>query len=168
MHGGGAPQAKAAAERRAVEARAEALLRRTLHDDSPEPVTSYTAEVGRVAGALRSAVAVSGAVVNDRAGDWTTVDVKGSVNLHPEVELWRRLSEQYGSLLIAAARLGLEERLVTLQEQEQTRFADALRWLVGRLGRNWSDPEVQDALRAMLAALDTGQPLPAGTTRSAS
>jgi hypothetical protein len=55
-HGGGAPAVKAAASRRAVEAQAEAALRRVLHDTEALPVEDAAMALARIAGVLEAAL----------------------------------------------------------------------------------------------------------------
>jgi hypothetical protein len=145
LHGGAAPAVRAAAERRRAEDGARALVAGYLHDPDAEPVTSYSTEVARLAGAVRAAIGVSGQAVNDLEGRWSNVDKKGTAALRPEVQLWQHLTTRYGDLLLGAARLGLDERRVRVEEQVTALLIEGLRWLASATAEEfgWQDLERQ-------------------------
>jgi len=140
-------------------------VRSALHDPDVEPVTNYTQEVASFAGAYRHAVGAAGALVSGLGERLVVHDAKGTAAIDPRVALWERLLGEYRSTLLGASRLGLEERAQSLAEAEAEaeagRYAAALKWFVGQIGRRWDDDvEVQGALKVMFDCLDRGEPPP--------
>lgn len=118
MHGGAAPQARAAAERRLVRAEADALVTRLLHDPDAPPVTDPLSELTRVAGRLGHAVDVLGARVNALGEQLDYMDGTAVRRAHVVVEAWRDLSAQYQRVLVDMARLDIDGRLVRLADEQ--------------------------------------------------
>ena len=115
MHGGSAPQAKAAAEQRELERKAsEEVAKLWVGLDQATPVKDPVASLERMAGALENAVDVVGKQVNELqhlAGG------TGLTQLRGEVVLLERLLGQLRQALDAMARLGIAERHVELEQE---------------------------------------------------
>ena len=103
MHGGSAPQARRAAERRRAEAQATALLE-LVWDPSAAPVPDPVSALQRLAGRLEHAANVLGARV-----DTTSLD--GPTGL-----AWARVVRELRQALEGMERLNLADRAVQVQE----------------------------------------------------
>jgi hypothetical protein len=122
MHGGKAPQVKAAAEQRDLEAKAEAEVRSLwVGLDKATPVKDPVASLERLAGALEQAADVVGAKVNNLGH---LASGTGLTGMRGEVVLLERLLGQLRQVLDAMARLGIAERHVEL-EQERAQLVTA-------------------------------------------
>jgi hypothetical protein len=123
MHGGKAPQVKAAAEARDLEQKAtveiDKLLWRGLANATP--VKDPVASLERLAGALEQAVDVVGGKVNELGH---VAGGTGLTQMRGEVVLLERLLGQLRQALDAMARLGIAERHVEL-EQERAQLVTA-------------------------------------------
>lgn len=114
-HGGSAPQVKAAAEQRELEANADAEVRKLwVGLDQAQPVKDPIASLERLAGALESAVDVVGSKVNDLSH---LAGGTGLTGMRGEVVLLERLLGQLRQALDAMARLGIAERHVQLEQE---------------------------------------------------
>jgi hypothetical protein len=116
MHGGSSPQALEAAERRRLEAGAEATINAMLWPGlrSAEPVKDPVASLERLAGALEQLVDQAGARVSQLqhlAGG------KDLTQLRAEVTLLERALGHLRSVLVDMARLGIAERQIQLDQQ---------------------------------------------------
>ena len=115
MHGGSAPQAKAAAEQRELEAKADAQVRKLwVGLDSAPAVTDPVASLARLAGALEQAVDVVGLKVNELG---SVASGSSMQQLRGEVVLLERLLGQLRQALDAMARLGIAERQIEVDQQ---------------------------------------------------
>ena len=122
LHGGKAPQVKAAAQRRVAEKAAAALL----HDLDAAPVTDPVAALQRLAGVVSSAVDVMGSRVNELTSIRYT-DAKQAEQLRSEVAIWERLLAQCSRLLVDMVRLGIEDRLAAVEESRLDLLEKAMR-----------------------------------------
>lgn len=115
-HGGSAPQVKAKAEERQLQAGADASLRKLwVGLDQATPVKDPVAAMERLAGALEQMVDEAGRKVADLqhlAGG------KDLTQLRAEVVLLERALGHLRALLVDMARLGLAERQVELQQEQ--------------------------------------------------
>jgi hypothetical protein len=113
MHGGSSPQAKAAAERRQIEAGALALLA----DLDVDPVGDPLAALLRLGGQVISWQAATARLVNElesiryRAGN-------GTEQLRAEVVLFERATDRACQVLATIARLNIDERLAAVSERQ--------------------------------------------------
>lgn len=117
MHGGSAPQVKAAAEARQADAMAQAAVRRLLDDPSAPPVKDPYETLSRLAGRLENAVDVIG----ERASDLTSVGIvtaAGGEQLRSELRLWDVLLGHLRGALNDLIRAGFADRELRLAERD--------------------------------------------------
>lgn len=151
MHGGRAPQNRAAAERRGVENDA----RRTLGRLNIVAVDNPLEELSKLAGEIVAWKDMLGAKVAELA-DLTSGDEGGSAALpdadrvRAEIVLFERGLDRCVTVLGQIARLNIDERLTTIRETQLRQVSDALtmamrdagmdtskqREVVGSLGRH--------------------------------
>lgn len=116
MHGGSAPQVRAKAQERQLEAGADASLRKLwVGLDDARPVKDPVAAMERLAGALEQLVDEAGAKV---ASLQSVAGGKDLTQLRAEVVLLERALGHLRALLVDMARLGLAERQVELQQEQ--------------------------------------------------
>lgn len=132
MHGGSKPAAIANAERRLAEAEARQLVNRLLHDSSAPQVDDPLLELRRIVGRIGNAAEFLGGRVNelDRI-DYA--DANAVRRLNVTVEAWRDLTVEYRRSLTDMVRLGIEDRIVRVTEQQAAQLALAIRTILDRL-----------------------------------
>jgi hypothetical protein len=125
-HGGSAPQVRAAAERRQLEAAAEDTVRNMLWPGlrSAEPVKDPVASLERLAGGLEQLVDQAGARV---AALQHLAGGKDLTQLRAEVTLLERALGHLRGVLVDMARLGIAERHVQLEQQRADVIVGAFR-----------------------------------------
>lgn len=129
-HGGAAPQARAAAERRRAEAEATVLYEQVWNKDAP-PVTNVVEALHKMAGRLEHTVNVLGARASTEALD------------SPAALAWRSTIREQRQLLRDIARLNIEAKYVELEEQRATIVLTAIRAAVDAVTLS---AEVREAL----------------------
>jgi hypothetical protein len=127
-HGGAAPQVRAAAERR----QAEAAARRVLAELSVEPVTDPFTALMRLAGQVVSWQEATAALVNELESVRYRA-ANGAEQLRAEISLYERSMDRAVTVLAAIAKLGIEERLVRVTEQQGALVAQVIRAILGEL-----------------------------------
>lgn len=116
MHGGSAPQARAAAEQRVAEQQADKSIRQLwVGLDQAEPVRDPVASMERLAGALEQLVDEAGARVSKLQH---VAGGKDLTQLRAEVTLLERALGHLRGLLVDMARLGVATRQVELQQEQ--------------------------------------------------
>jgi hypothetical protein len=148
MHGGSAPQVRAAAARRREHEVAErAVVTYGLPVDVA-PLDALLGELHRTAGH----VAWLGAVVADLEDAGLTQLSLTAGTLSPSV--WVQLYQQERTHLAKVARdclaAGVEERRVKLAEEQGRLVADVIRRIVAALGLDPAAPEVREIVRREL------------------
>jgi hypothetical protein len=144
MHGGAAPQVRAAATRRTIEATARNLL--DDHDTGPvtDPIEALACLVGEVL-AWRD-------LLRDRVAELQTLasaDLAGGKRTRATVELYERALDRAGRLLVAIGPLDLDARMVRVAEAQVELLFTALSRAMATAGVV-GEPEAR--LRAALAA----------------
>jgi hypothetical protein len=117
VHGGGAPQVKAAADRRVAEEQARKQINRILDDPDAAPVTDALGALARLAGRLEHAVDEIGR----RASDLRSVGVQtvaGGEQLRAELQLWDKLLGHQVRSLDMLVKHGYAERQIAMAERE--------------------------------------------------
>jgi hypothetical protein len=148
-HGGNAPQVRNAARRRL----AEAAVRRTL--DAVE-VTEIDDPVLAFAGLASEALALKEMLAERVAalGEDLTTSTEAGVQLQAEVLLYERAMDRCAKFLETWIRLGLDERIVRVQE----RHVDALKQVLTRalevLGQRPDDDEVRRVVATQLRVVE--------------
>lgn len=123
-HGGSAPQVKAAAEQRQVEAAAEASLTKIWPGLSAERrVTDPLAALEQLAGALQHMVEQVGVKVN---GIQNYATGKDMAQVRAEIVLFERLLKTLQATLRDMASLGIAERYVELEKAKVEMVTAAL------------------------------------------
>ncbi|HXH58905.1 hypothetical protein [Iamia sp.] len=161
VHGGRAPQVRAAAARRLAEADAAATLAELVPADAP-PVANVAAELGRLAGELVAARGAAAGMVRhldnlaDPSGDG-----------RPEVALWLGLIDRCGRLLEAMARLGIDAQRSAVEARHAEILADVMArtigWVLAEVRAGSAPAEIEAGWRpiagAHLRSLDEGPEL---------
>lgn len=155
-HGGAAPQVKAAAARRAKEAAAKSAVVLYGLPVEVDPHTALLDELWRTAGHvawLRAQIAgLEDAALHGPVG--------GETHPREEPHVWVRLYQEERRHLALVARdcirAGIEERRVTLAEQQGVLIADAFRAFAVALGHDPASREVKEAARAQLTLIAGG------------
>jgi len=144
MHGSRAPQVRAKAAERIVEAEAGALLARNGHDAVTDPVSALSELAGEVV-ALKDIL--GGKVVELR--EWTYSDKPGREDVRAVLGAYERALDRCHRVLEGMTRLDLEDRLARISERQGEVIANVLLAAVLRaeLPDSWHAP-----LRAALAA----------------
>ena len=158
VHGGRAPQVKAAAKRRLAEQEAARLAAKVLDDPNAAPIVDVVTELQALAGRVRNAVDVIGARVNTlhEQEHLRYTDAKFAEQLRAEATIWAGLLKQFQSLLVDMARLGIEERRVVLSEQQGALLALAVRRVLEAFGLA-DDPRVPEVVPGVLREIGAGQ-----------
>lgn len=155
MHGGSAPQARAAADQRVAAEQAEISLRKLwVGLDQAERVTDPVASMERLAGALEQLVDEAGA----RVSALQHVAGGNLTQLRAEVTLLERALGHLRGLLVDMARLGIAERQVELQQGQAELVVGA--FMAGLAAGPQLLPADRDAMvRAFLGGLGRGPEL---------
>jgi hypothetical protein len=146
-HGTGkGSSAAAAAEERTRQQEAEAALSRLLVAPGAElrPVTDPVASLQRLSGVLEAATA--------RVGGEVTLDELDG----PKARFLTVLVRELRQALADMARLGIEERMARLAEQEADLLEGGLRWWLAAMGMA-DDPRGGLLLGVMVGALGEGR-----------
>jgi hypothetical protein len=146
----------AAAERRVVDAQAQAELRRLLDDPHAEPVKDPIDRLARLAGRIENAVDVVGKRVSDLQS-LGIVTAAGGEQLKAEVRLWEMLLGHLRASLDTLARHGWMERQTLAAEMVAEAYGQLVAAALDGAG---VAGEARDrgfaAARARLTALDGG------------
>lgn len=119
MHGNNPPTKLKAAAFSAVDEVAR------LYDPDSPPVTDPFAELARLGGIARNAMNVAGGKVNELE-HWHDTDDDGRRTLKTEIQLWMQLVKFAESVLKNLATLGLEDRMVRIEEAKATALLKCL------------------------------------------
>lgn len=141
MHGGSAPQVKAAARRRLAEEDAERLTRRFDLADAPR-LTDPVGELSRVAGQV--------VYVLDALSERTRADSVAELGEAEFVALERAL-DRASRLLVEVNRLGLETKQAALNERQADIMLRILAGVVTDLGHDPDAANVRGTIRRWLA-----------------
>lgn len=114
MHGGAARQVRAAAAERLLDAEVRSTLARLDVDPVDDPLTELSKLAGQVC-AWRDAIAQR---VNELTSIRYSADGAGTEQLRTEVALFERALDRCASVLVAMARLGIDDRLVRISERQ--------------------------------------------------
>ena len=163
VHGGRAPQVKAAGRRRLAEQRAIGVLAR----QGRRPIGSPTEELVRVAEEIVNLKDVLLEHV-ERLRSIARTDKTGREEVRAVLSAYERGLDRTVRSLVDISKLGLEERLVNLAEQQGRNLGPWLEWLVVNyctaLGVEWT-AATWEAARALvlplLRGLGDGTPPPA-------
>ena len=115
MHGGRAPQVKAAAERRVVEREARAMFGRLTEHSTP--VTDPLTALGGLAGHVTAWMEFLAGQVADLT-QLRFTDAKGSEQIDGRVQLFRQALVDCNTVLSTVARLNIDERLAAITQEQ--------------------------------------------------
>lgn len=146
IHGSGTKAARAKAEKDAQEAAAAAAVKRLLVDPAAPvvAVTDPVASLQRLSGVLEAATQRVG-------GEVSLDDLDG-----PKARYLTVLVRELRQALADMARLGIEERMARLAEQEADLLEGGLRWWLNELGMA-EDGRALVLLGVMVGALGEGR-----------
>lgn len=172
-HGGKAPQVRAAANVRVIEAKAEkALATRWRGVDRP-PVDSPLEELQKLAREVLDFKDELGARVADLQGVWTywtdrewregdggePIRVEAQENLRASIIGYERALDRCGKILTDLAKLGIEERLTKIKEVQALMVVNAVRSaLNAELDSGTIQPNTAVGIEAKIAANLRGLP----------
>lgn len=125
VHGGGAPQNRAAGERRVAEARLEEETRRALAILDVPPVDNPLTALSELAGQVIAWKNALAGQVNQLENIRFTDD-KRSEQLRSEVALYERAMDRCVNVLGTIGRLRIDERLAAISEQQATTVIGAI------------------------------------------
>lgn len=160
-HLGNAPTVARAAERERVEAEARAELARL----DVAPVDNPLAELQKLAGQVLAWKDALGNMVNGLT-DIRYGDEHGGEQLRSEVALFERAMDRCERVLVAMARLNIDERLVRLTERQAQLANEVLKGALADLGIDHREDEVRKVMARRLR-LVAGQERRAVTAGSA-
>jgi hypothetical protein len=113
-HGAGAPQVRAAAAERVLDDKVRDALAR-LGSAQGAPIDNPLAALAQLAGQVLAFKDAVGELVN-RLDEIRFTDSKGSEQLRSEVAMYERALDRSTQVLVAMARLKLDERLVAVSQ----------------------------------------------------
>lgn len=146
VHGGRAPQVRAAAQRRLAAQRIEADVQDAIAFQSREGVRDPIELLARLADealAMKEALAVR---INGLAEIRYSAAGSGTEQLRAEVALYERAMDRAGRFLDLLAKSGFEERRVQLGERQGALVAEVLHRVFNRL-------DLSDAQRGLLSTV---------------
>lgn len=128
MHGGATKQARNAAKDRLDEQRyAIELGRLTGLEGAPSPVENPLTELALIAGEARRFMEwCRGRLTQLQEDQLRYEDAKGSEQLRSEVALYERAMDRCATVLATIARLGIDERLVVIEERKAAMVITAI------------------------------------------
>lgn len=91
-----------------------------LYDPDAPPVTDPFAELARLGGIARNAMNVAGKKVNELEGRWHDTDDDGRRTVKVEIQMLTQFMKFCESVLTNLAKLGLEDRMVQIEEAKAT------------------------------------------------
>jgi hypothetical protein len=144
-HLGNAPTVAWAAERERVEAQARAELARL----DVVPVSNPLEELQKLAGQVLAWKDAIARMVNDLTGI-RYEDEHGGEQLRSEVALFERAMDRCERVLVAMARLNIDERLIKITEAQARIVNEVLRGALDDLGIDRKDEEVRKAMARRL------------------
>lgn len=127
-HGAGAPQVRAAAERRQTEQQAAAEVQRLLHDVNADPITDPVLALQRLAGRLEAALDHLG----DKVNQLQQLEADTSGRARVEAQMWLHVARELRQALESMARLGIEDRVTAVLEAQGEQVFELIQ-AVGRL-----------------------------------
>lgn len=144
-HGGKAPRAKAAAERRLVEARAAKALANFGIPREIDAKDALLEELYRTAGAIDwlygqikeldpTGITWGKTEETDKgSGEFTGTDITHAAAVNVWVQLWQKERDHLVAVSKAAISAGIEERRVLLAEQQGALLASVIKGILGDL-----------------------------------
>lgn len=127
-HGGGSPKVQRAAARRVAEAEALAELAKM----KIRPVTDPLTELSMLAGEAKAWKEL----LRSRVAELETLGYSGAAGeqIRAQVQLYAAALDRLEHVLVAIARLNLDERLVKIDEQRAELIAEAIHSMLAELG----------------------------------
>ena len=154
MHGGSAPQARAAAAARLRVQKIEADANADLAHIGLEPVDDPLGELSRLAGASSALMEALGKRVN-ALQELSEYDAKNSPTIRAEVQMYERAMDRTHRLLDSLVKHGYAERQIQIQESEAMLVAGVLRRVIAALGlTSDQQKQAQSLLAAEFRALE--------------
>ena len=141
MHGGASPQARHAAMLRVAESEARAIVAELEIEPCDDPLKALSMLAGEVLAwrdVLREQVR--------RLSDLASTDEFGVERARSVIELYERALDRCGRVLVAIAKLNLDERMVKLSEAQGALIAEVIEGTLTELGL---DPAQQERGRTI-------------------
>ena len=156
-HGGKAPQARAAAERRVQAQALEADARAVLAFEAVEPIDDPVLALAELAAEVRATVRALGQRVNSLE-DVRYPSPLGTEQVRAELDLLGQYQDRLGRMLTALGRLGLDERRVQLSEAQAAVLVGVVdRLLVFLALPRDEEAAARDELARIFRSLDAGE-----------
>lgn len=133
LHGGGAPQVRAAANMRLRTAKIQKDSEATLAHEGITAIDDPLEELGRLAAGSKALMEALGARVN-ALDDLEHFDAKNSPAIKAEVQMYERAMDRTHRLLDSLVKHGYAERQIQIQESEAMLVAGVLRRVISALG----------------------------------
>lgn len=133
MHGGGAPQTKAAAARRLASQAIAAQAAATIAHEGLEPVGDPLLELGKLASGAQAMMLALGAQVNS-LDDIEQTSITGQSHVRAVMELYERALDRSHKFLDSLVKHGYMERQVQLAENEALLVSGVIRRVISALG----------------------------------
>ena len=146
-HGGGAPQVKAAAQRRLAAQEITKNAEAVLAHDGVEAIEDPLKELGRLASAAKAFMLQLGARVN-ALEDIETFDEKRVPQIRVAVDLYGQAMDRTAKMLDMLVKHGYTERQVAIAEQEALLVSGIIRRVLSAIGLT---PEQQQQAGVLLA-----------------
>lgn len=131
MHGGSAPQVKAAAARNLVETEVKATV---LRIGSHAPITDPLGALGEVAGEVLAVKNYLRKMVDSIEGSMRTTDDKNAEQMRAEMTAYSASLRDAVQTLAIIAKLNIDERLARIEEAKKAMIIEALRRAWAEMG----------------------------------
>lgn len=147
IHGGKAPQVRAAAQRRLATREIAADVEAVLAHEGITAIEDPLDELGKLASSSKALMDALGARVNSLE-DLSEYDERRSASIKAEVQMYERAMDRTHRLLDSLVKHGYLERQIQIQEAEAMLVAGVLRRVIAGLGLT---PEQQSNAQSLLA-----------------
>lgn len=157
FHGGGAPQVRAAGQRRLMAAKIKADSEAAVAQMGLEAVEDPLGELGKLAAGSRAMLESLGARVN-ALDDVETLDDKSAPHARVVLEAYERALDRTHRLLDTLVKYGYAERQIAIAESEAKLVSGVIRRVIAGLGLTPDQVKLaQELLAAEFRALEVGK-----------
>jgi hypothetical protein len=140
-HGGANKTTRAAGERRVAEDKIEKKARKLADLFDVEPVDNPLDALAQHVGEEIQFKDILGSLVKEiRVEDIRFTDARGAEQLRSEIVVFERALGRVGDRLVAYAKLGIDERLVKIEEGKAAMVMDAINAVIAYFAGGGTDP----------------------------